>query len=507
MEPLLVALVLALGVGLFYLGAILHRQYTYWRKRGVPFVEVFPLIGNNGAVLLRFKTFPAFIEDAYYRYPGARYHGLFDFNSPVVMLRDPELIKDVCVKKFDHFPDHRTFVDEEMDPIFGRNVFSLRGDRWRDTRNALTPSFTATRMKFLFQLVSRCAEGFAQYLADHPVDEVEAKDAFTRYTNDVIATAAFGVEVDSMKNRTNDFYESGRDTANFGSIPRVIKFLIFRVWPRLLGYLGVSFLSAKSTRFFKDLVADTVEQRQRKGIVRPDMIQLLMQARDKEGGPEMSIDDMTAQAFIFFVAGFDTTSTLLCFMARELSLNPDIQEKLRQEVDQLVESVDGDEEGVTYQTLGKLKYMDMVISETLRKYPPAPFFDRLCLKPYDLPASMPGHRPITVDPGTVIWVPIYALHNDPRYFPEPQKFHPERFSEENKDNIQPYTYMPFGVGPRKCLGTRFALMETKILFLHLLRRFVIKPTPKTRREVVFSKASFNMMIEGGFWVKFEPRKI
>ncbi|XP_011705919.1 PREDICTED: cytochrome P450 9e2-like, partial [Wasmannia auropunctata] len=102
-----------------------------------------------------------------------------------------------------------------------------------------------------------------------------------------------------------------------------------------------------------------------------------------------------------------------------------------------------------------------------------------CAKRYELPPSQPGRKSVIVEPGDILLFPVHAIHRDPKYFPNPDKFDPERFSEENKDNILPYTYLPFGHGPRKCIGNRFALMETKILIAHLLQKFTLKTTDKT----------------------------
>lgn len=214
------------------------------------------------------------------------------------------------------------------------------------------------------------------------------------------------------------------------------------------------------------------------------MIHLFMEARDKDNGAQLSIDDIIAQAFIFFLAGFDTASTLMCFVAHELAINPEIQEKLWEEVDSVTKNGDSD---ISYETVSKMKYMDTVINETLRKYPPAPVTDRLCVKSYTLPKPTPESREYIAEPDTAIWIPIYGLHHDPKFFPDPDKFDPERFNDENQDKINPYVYLPFGVGPRKCIANRFALMETKILLVNILQNFVLERSEKTIDPIQFEK--------------------
>lgn len=167
--------------------------------------------------------------------------------------------------------------------------------------------------------------------------------------------------------------------------------------------------------------------------------------------------------------------------------------------------MDGGNGAITYEALLKMEYMDMVTSETLRKYPPIVFIDRLCVEKFELPPAEQGYDHLIVHPDNIVWFPVYGLHHDPKYFPEPEKFDPERFNDANKRNIVPYTYMPFGLGPRKCIGNRFALMETKILIAYMLRKFRIKRTEKTRASIEFSKTNFSLTPDHGFWIGLEKR--
>ncbi|KAJ8953898.1 hypothetical protein NQ318_019138 [Aromia moschata] len=153
-----------------------------------------------------------------------------------------------------------------------------------------------------------------------------------------------------------------------------------------------------------------------------------------------------------------------------------------------------------------MKYMDMVVSETLRKWPNALAVDRVCTKPYTIEPTMPGEKPVHLEKGAVLFLPIFAVHRDPKNFPDPERFDPERFSDENKHNIKPYTYYPFGVGPRNCIGSRFALLETKAVFFHLLLHFQFVPVKKTMIPLQMSKKSFSVTFDGGLWIGFKRIK-
>ncbi|XP_069676324.1 cytochrome P450 9e2-like isoform X2 [Periplaneta americana] len=390
-------------------------------------------------------------------------------------------------------------------------------------RSTLSPAFTSSKMKMMFVLVTECGKQLVDFLENcclgYTPDKVcqiekegdnlvvEMKDLFTRFTNDVIATTAFGVTVDSLKKPSNDFYLLGKEAANFSGT-RALVWFGYGLSPKMMKMLRIPLIPNAVTSFFRSLIMDTMSTREREGIIRPDLIQLLMQAKkgtlqddkspDNNDKAVLTDDDIAAQAFLFFLGGFDTTSTLLCFASHQLAVHPEIQEKLLKEIDSTLKECGG---SITYEALNSMKYLDMVLSETMRLYPPGVGMDRSCVKPYTLPAD----PPLEIKAGDGIWIPVYGLHRDPEYFPDPERFDPERFSDENKHNIKPFTYFPFGSGPRICIGSRFALMETKIAMVHILSRFSFKVVSKTPIPIEITKKGFNMTVDGGFWLGLERR--
>lgn len=169
---------------------------------------------------------------------------------------------------------------------------------------------------------------------------------------------------------------------------------------------------------------------------------------------------------------FDTTSNLLQTLFFELAKNPEIQRELQAEIDDEASTL-GDKP-ISYESLHKMKFLDMVISETLRKWPPAPFMDRECTKDYEL--DLGNRTKFTIKKGQIVNLPFFALQRDERYFPNPEKFDPHRFSDENKDSIVPGSYNPFGSGPRVCIGKKTTkLLKTIEIFLISLTNFYRKP--------------------------------
>ncbi|CAO1441593.1 unnamed protein product [Diamesa hyperborea] len=525
-------LVLYLVIGvvfLFYKWAT--STFDYFEKRGLPFRKPIPLFGNNLNVITRKMAMTDYLQMIYREFKDEKITGFFEFRNPVVMVRDPKIIKQLAVKEFDHFMDHRQLITEEMDPLFGKALFSIRGQKWRDMRSTLSPAFTGSKMRQMFEYVSQCG----QQTAISMKKEIEAggdnvfefKALASKFTVDVIASCAFGIEVNSFTNPDNDFQRVAKKITNFSSFLSSLKFAGYMISPGLMNFLKISFFDKETSDFFRVAIQETMKYREEKGIIRHDMIDLLLQARKgnlKHSTKEEEVvadgfatveesnvgksqvtrvwtdDDMAAQCFIFFFAGFDTVSATMSFAAYELTANPEVQDKLRAEIDEVSKELNG--KMVNYEQIQKMKYMDQVICETLRKWPAAPAVDRICVKDYELKYD---DKTYLFEKDMSLFVPIWSFHHDPQYFPDPEKFDPERFNDENRGKIDPDAYIPFGVGPRNCIGSRFALMELKTVLFYLLLNFTFDITEKTQIPLKLEKLPFGLKAEKGIWMALTPR--
>lgn len=236
---------------------------------------------------------------------------------------------------------------------------------------------------------------------------------------------------------------------------------------------------------------------------------------------KFDITEMTAQAFVFFLAGFDTSTNQMCAIAHELTLNQDIQKRLQEEIDEVMKKTDGKP---TYYAITSMPYLDAVFFETLRKHSQAFILDRECVKSYELPPSLPGAKAMTVKPGTIVWIPTAGIQYDEKFFDNPTKFDPDRYVNLNlfinfliilkplffrylnkKVTFNQVETLGFGIGPRSCIGSRFAILETKILIFHLLAKFNLKPNAKTCDPYVYNTKGIAPSPPGGFWLTFEPR--
>ncbi|RZC41759.1 p450 domain containing protein, partial [Asbolus verrucosus] len=489
-------------------------------KRSVVHEPSWPIIGNMGSSLLRKKHMMDIIMDLYKKYPNERYVGYMQFTRPLLLLRDLDLIKQIGVKDFDHFHDHFSFANTDKDPLLSKSLISLSGENWRQMRATLSPAFTSSKMKNMYQLIADCAENFAGHFKGKERVAVEMKDIFSRFATDVIATTAFGIKIDSLDQPNNNFFKMGGRLGKFGVVV-FLKIVIMHLSSTLSNLLGIQLFPKDVTNFFRTIIKDSIAKRENEGIVRQDLIHLLMEARkgqlkhetakdaEDEGfatveeshigknNTQMNLTDehIVAQAMLFFFAGFDTASTTSAFMAHELAVNPDIHKKLQEEIDAVNQKY---QTKVPYEALLSMKYLDQVICETLRLWPPGFQTDRVCTKDYQILPKNLKEKTVLIEKGVSVLIPVMALHRDPQYYPEPDRFDPDRFSDENKSKILPGTYLPFGIGPRNCIGSRFAILEIKTLFFHLLSKFDIVAINDTQIPLEISPKKIVLAPEKGF---------
>ncbi|XP_058837423.1 cytochrome P450 9e2-like [Topomyia yanbarensis] len=521
-------------IGLLY--HWLTKDHGYFHSKPIPSLPVKPIVGSTAELLFRKCSFTEYIKRVYDQFEGVKVFGLFDANLPFFVVRDPKLIKHIGIRDFDYFMDHRPIFgrsdSDHPDLVFAKSLFVLNEQKWKNMRITLSPAFTGSKMRQMFELVVECCESTATFYRDEWLSKgtaqvYEVKDVFSRYCNDVIATCAFGIKVDSFRNRENEFFCHGRDMFKFIGFKAMLRTFGHRYIPSVMSYLGIDFIEHYHNIYFSSIIKNAVSMREKQGIFRPDMVHLLMQARkgilkhqhekaQKEGfatveesdigkgvsSHSMSEVEMIAQCLLFFLAGFDTVSTNLTFLTYELTINPDVQNKLYEEIVATHESLNGGP--LNYETLQKMHYMDMVVSESLRKWPPVPAVDRLCVRNYELDDGE-GLK-FTIDKGTAVWFPVQGLHHDPKYFPNPEQFIPERFSDENIGNIDLGTYLPFGIGPRNCIGSRFALMEVKAIVYYMLLNFSFEMTEKTQVPLQLANGYIGLHSKEGLFVEFKPRR-
>nr|UUB32635.1 cytochrome P450 CYP6BX1 [Dendroctonus rhizophagus] len=485
------------------------KTYNYWKEHGVPSIDDRHLIyGNLKEAILLKKSSAEVYGEFYQKFKkrGLKHGGVYFYSSPTWVLVDPDLIKTVLISDFQHFAAHNPMY---LNTIFFNNLFHMQGEQWKDMRRKLAPTFTSGKMKMMFNILLEKTHGLAD-LVDGMASTGEAaeiKELVARFTTDVIGSCGFGIESDSLKDVNSSFFQHGQSI--FKKLTPKAAPQIYKLILRSLGLIKRFNIDLEETEaFFRKLVEDTVKYREENKIVRKDFLHLMIQlknngtitdilndsdifikSRDEAG---LSMEEMVGQCLLFFMAGFETSSTTLSFVFLELSRNQSIQEKLRKEIHTVLEKYNGI---LSYDSLQEMTYCECVINETLRKYPPVASLPRMCTKDYAVPES-----DALIEKNTLVVIPLLALQTDPDYFPEPEKFIPERFSAKNQNEKIPFIYMPFGEGPRQCLGLRFGIMQVKAAIATLLNRYNFTLDKKTPYPPKFSPGSPVLAVEGGVWV-------
>jgi cytochrome P450 len=368
-------------------------------------------------------------------------------------------------------------------------------------------------MKKLFHIMKNSSNEMLEKLeqtANTKNGEIDLKQLYGAYTMDVIARTAFATKSDSTfdKNATELF-----------TFPFWRKFLDYAVPMKVLEFFKFTVLPPSAMNFFRSITVCLMQERMKNveqhGEHHHDFLELLMNARrlgsqetsscvkdiddasfkkqsDDEriqnqnaltdttahgGSKKLDENEILAQSVLFFSVGFETSSQLLTYCTYCLALNPVCQEKLYDEIQQ---SIDHNHGEIDYDLVSKMAYLEAVVSETLRLYNPVLRMERQASEDYTL-----GSTGIVIEKGMIVGIPVWALHHDPQYYPDPYEFKPERFSTENRERIVPYTYLPFGAGPRNCIGTRFALLETKMALIKVVSKYRFIKSNTTRIPLKF----------------------
>lgn len=217
-------------IGFYYM---ITKNKNYFKDRGVKFIKPVPFFGSMLDVTFSRRNFIEIIQESYEKFSDSNFFGLFEYTAPVYIIRNPELIKKIGIKDFDHFTNHRVAFDTEVEPIFGRVMFFTKDQKWKDMRSTISPAFTGSKMRNMFPLIDFCAKQSCDFLLKNSKKEFELKELFGRIGNDVMASCAFGLSVDSLDHPDNEFYLRAKETSNFTGF-NGFKFLLTCNYPRIM---------------------------------------------------------------------------------------------------------------------------------------------------------------------------------------------------------------------------------------------------------------------------------
>lgn len=337
------------------------NRLNYWKKRGIPHDPPHFLHGNFEGLKTKYHQQDIF-QATYNKYKGkAPFVGFYFFQQPMAFIISLDLVKNILIKDFSNFSNRSRFYNEKHDPL-SAHLFALDNPKWNQLRKKLTPTFTSGKMKFMFPTVLKVAEEFRDAIQKTKEGtSVDIKEFFARFTTDVIGTCAFGIECNSLKDPQAEFRIMGRrafSEMNLGSITMAFA----TSYPSIARKLGIIVYPKDVTAFFIKAVKDTVDLREKNNIRRNDFMDMLIELKNKQE-ENITMEEIAAQAYVFFLAGFETSSTTSGFAMFELALHQDMQDRVRAEINEVLSRYNNE---FSYESLKEMTYLDQVISGKYR---------------------------------------------------------------------------------------------------------------------------------------------
>ncbi|XP_060715974.1 cytochrome P450 3A30-like [Tachysurus vachellii] len=477
-----------------------YWPYSLFKRLGVSGPKPVPFFGT---MLEYRKGMHNFDMECFQKY--GKIWGMYDARQPVLCIMDTEIIKSVLIKEcYSLFTNRRNF--RLNGPLYDA-VSIIEDEDWRRIRSVLSPSFTSGRLKEMFGIMKSHSRSLVKNLqkVSERGESADIKEFFGAYSMDVVTSTAFSVDIDSLNNPKDPFVTNIKKLLKFDLFnPLFLAVALFPFIAPVLEKMDFGFFPTAVTDFFyaslQKIKSERVAQNNKK---RVDFMQLMIDSQksdknelnSKETNKGLNDHEILSQSMIFIFAGYETSSSTLSFFFYNLASNPETMKKLQKEIDETFPN----KAEVDYDAVINMDYLDAALSESLRLYPIAVRLERVCKKTVEI-------KGLTIPKDVVILIPTYALHRDPDYWTDPETFNPERFTQENKESIEQSAYLPFGLGPRNCIGMRFALVAMKLAVVEILQRFDISLSEEMKVPLELNTTGF-LAPKDPIKLKFTPRKM
>ncbi|EFN73381.1 Probable cytochrome P450 6a13 [Camponotus floridanus] len=316
-----------------------------------------------------------------------------------------------------------------------------------------------------------------------------------KFTTDVIGTCGFGIEINTVLDKDSEFRRIGK-MIFLPTWNNSLRFKMKELFPWLYDMLSYIIPQTEVDHFIIRFVTEAMNYRETNNVIRHDFIDILREIKnnpDKMDDIKITQNLVAAQAFIFFAAGFETSSTTMSHALYELALDQQIQDKLREEINQEYTKHGSNS---SYENVRKMNYLDKIFKETLRKYPVATHLMRHSTSSYTF-----GGSTVNIPKNLKVFIPVFGIHRDRDIYPRPDVFDPERLNDEAIQTRHPMHYLPFDDGPRNCIGARFGIHQTKIGLIKILRNYKVEVCDKTQIPYINNSKSLLLAPKDGIHLR------
>ena len=484
-------------------------SFSFWKKNGIPGPTPVMFFGNN------LDNLEKPITNVFKRRQekfGSVY-GIYEGSKPQLVVSDPSLLKKIMIQDFSHFMNRPTSGFDH--PLEQKMFFLWKGNEWRKARAACTPAFTSSKIKAMTPMIKESVEVMMKYLdiklKESEDQRIETMTFFESYALYNIGKTMFGIVMDTYDENNVDpvikkalYYLTPSRWKSFVSmvLPKWIKTAMkFTVYNKE----GLNAAYEMTMGIIEERKKNKVHQHQN------DFLSIMLRNREeanhkKEGSEDsshmtmtFSDDELVANCLLFIMAGTDPL--ISAATAFNLAAHLDVQERVYQEIVNVIQEKYDKE--ITPESLNEMPLLDAVVQESLRLYPTGAYTARQVSEPYDLETPS-GHK-VDLPVDTIVYIPTFVIHRDEANFPDANQFKPERFLPENKHLIDPITFHPFGHGPRNCIGSKIALLNSKMALANIIFKYQIQTVEKDVQTLDISGTVEANLIVGEIFLKFIPR--
>lgn len=367
----------------------------------------------------------------------------------------PDIIHDVLVTRASSF-FKTPRLKQVLGPVLGDGLLTSDGDVWRSSRRLVQPAFHATRIDAYGDVMTEYTEAMVEGWSSGAIYDI--RQEMMKLTLGIVAKTLFDADLDGdLSERVGQAVTVSQEHADeqFSRLLTVPRWLPTQENRR----------SQAAVDDLDRILAEIISARRASGEDRGDLLSMLLLSREEDSGRGLTDQQVRDESMTLFLAGHETTAVALTWTWVLLHQHPDVRRRLEDEVDQVLKG-----RSARVGDLGDLTYTGQVIEEAMRLYPPAWIIGRQAIEPVDI-------GPYHLERGTTVLVSPFALHREPVYYPDPEDFDPGRFSPEQVADRPRYAYLPFGGGPRICIGNSFAMQEARLILATMVQRVRLELVP------------------------------